>query len=150
MAYATPQDVIDRLGSREATFISDRSNAGVPDTTVLTNALALAEDEVNGYIGRRYKLPLTTSAGLAAAVPMTLKRLVIDIARYRLTGTEVMETEALRNRFRDAVRLLEQLAEGKVLLGDLQLASAGGPAALGGSVAARTGVKSFGDMTGVL
>lgn len=150
MPYATPQDLIDRLGTREATMISDRAGAGVPDTVTLAAALALAEDEVNGYVGRRYALPLTTSGGQAAAVPTVLQRLVIDITRYRQTGTEIMETEGIRNRFKDAVRMLEQIAEGKISLGDLALAGAGGPAAVGGITTVRTGSKSFGDMSQVL
>lgn len=149
MPYATSQDLIDRLGTREATMLSDRSNTGVPDATVLTRALGEAESVINGYIGRRYALPLTTSAGQAAATPETIKRLAIDIARYLLSGTEVMESEAVRNRYKDAIRLLEQMADGKVMLGDLALAGAGGPAPVGGSFAARTGSKTFG-MTGVL
>lgn len=150
MPYATAQDLIDRLGTREAAMISERTGTGVPNNAVLTSALALAEDEVNGYVGRRYALPLANPNGTPAAVPSMLKRLVIDIARYRQTGTEIMETETIRNRYKDAVRVLEQIAEGKISLGILALAGAGGPAAVGGAAAVRTGSKSFGDMSSVL
>ena len=150
MPYATPQDLIDRLGAREATAISDRAGTGQPNTAVLASALALAEDEVNSYVGRRYALPLVNKSGQPAAVPSVLQRLVIDIARYRQTGTEIMETETIRNRFKDAVRLLEQIAEGKISLGDLALAGTGGGAPVGGSTAVRTGDKTYGDLTGVL
>lgn len=150
MPYVTPQELIDRLGTREATAISDRQHTGLPDVAVLTEVLALAEDEVNSYVGRRYALPLTAPGGQAAVIPATLKRLVIDIARYRNTGTEVMETEPIRNRFKDAVKLLEQISRGEIRLGDLALAGAGGPAAVGGNSAVRTGGKTFADLSGVL
>lgn len=151
MPYATPQDLIDRLGTREATAISDRNATGLPDTAVLTVALDEAESEVNSYVGRRYLLPLTSSTtGQPADVPSVLKRMTIDIARYRQTGTEIMETESIRTRYKDAVRMLEQIAKGEIKLGDLVLAGAGSPAALGGATAARTGDKTFGDMSGVL
>lgn len=150
MPYATPQDLIDRLGEREATALSDRAHTGQPDVAVLADALALAEDEVNGYVGRRYALPLVNGSGQPAAAPSLLKRLVIDIARYRQTGTEIMETEAIRNRFKDAVRLLEQIARGEVSLGELALAGAGGGAPVSGATAVRTGGKAFGDLSGVL
>lgn len=150
MPYATPQQLIDRLGTREATMISDRNGIGQPDLVVLAAALAGAEEEVNSYVGRRYFLPLTGSNGQLAAVPSVLQRLTIDIARYRQTGTEIMETETIRNRYKDAVRMLEQIAEGRISLGDLQLAGAGRPAAVGGATAARTGAKTFGDLSGVL
>lgn len=151
MPYATPQDLIDRLGSREATAISDRNGTGLPDTAALTRALGEAENEVNGYVGRRYLLPLTSSStGQPADVPTVLKRLVIDIARYQQTGTEIMETESIRNRYKDAVRMLEQIAKGEISLGDLMPVGAGKPASLGGATAIRTGDKTFGDLGGVL
>ena len=150
MPYATPQDLIARLGEREAAAISDRSGTGVPDTAVLAKALADAEEEVNAYIGRRYRLPLLTGGGQPAPAPSFLVRIVVDIARYRQTGTEIMETEAIRMRFKDALKALEQVANGGVSLGDLMLASAGGPASVSGSTAARTSVKSFSDLRQVL
>lgn len=150
MPYATPQDLIDRLGTREATMISDRAGLGQPDLAVLADALAVAEDEVNSYVGRRYYLPLSDGSGPLATAPSVLQRLTIDIARYRQTGTEIMETETIRNRYKDAVRMLEQIAEGKISLGDLQLAGVGRPAAVGGVTAARTGAKMFGDQSGML
>ncbi|HQR97579.1 MULTISPECIES: DUF1320 domain-containing protein [unclassified Polaromonas] len=150
MPYVTPEELIDRLGTREATAISDRQKTGAPDLVVLADALALAEDEVNSYVGRRYALPLITSGGQPAAIPPTVKRLVIDIARYRNTGTEVMETEPIRNRFKDAVKLLEQISRGEINLGDLALVGVGGPTPVGGSVAVRTGAKTYPDLSGVL
>lgn len=150
MPYATPQDLIARLGEREAAAISDRSGTGVPDVAVLTKALADAEEEVNAYIGRRYRLPLLTGGGQPAPAPSFLVRIVVDIARYRQTGTEIMETEAIRMRFKDALKALEQVANGGVSLGDLMLASAGGPASVSGSTAARTSVKAFSDLRQVL
>ncbi len=82
MPYVTPEELIDRLGTREATAISDRQKTGSPDLVELASALALAEDEVNSYVGRRYALPLTNSGGQPATIPLSIKRLVIDIARY--------------------------------------------------------------------
>lgn len=150
MTYATPQDLIARLGEREATAISDRAATGQPDLVVLASALALAEDEVNAYVGRRYALPLKSADTGLAVVPSMLTRLAIDIARYRQTGTEIMETESIRNRFKDALKVLDQIARGEVSLGNVVLAGAGGPAAVGGGSAVRTGTGSFGDMSQVL
>lgn len=150
MPYATPQDLIARLGEREAVALSDRAKTGSPDLAELARLLAEAEDEVNGHVGRRYFLPLTNLAGQVATAPMALKRVVVDIARYHATGTEIMVTEEIRNRYKDAVRFLEGVAKGDIQLGDLQLARSGGPAPTAGATAVRTGDKTFGDMSGVL
>lgn len=150
MPYATPQDLIDQLGQREALALSDRAGAGVVDQNVLAKLLALAEDEANGHLARRYAVPLLDTAGQPAAAPAQLRTVVIDIARYRGTGTEIMATEEIRDRYRDAVRWLEGVAAGKIALPGMALAAAGGPAPTGGATAVRTGGKTFGDMSGVL
>lgn len=150
MPYATPQDLIDHLGEREARALSDRAGAGVVDQAALARLLAIAEDEANGHLARRYAVPLVDGSGQAAAAPATLKTAVIDIARYRGTGTEIMATDEIRNRYKDAVRWLEGVAAGTIALAGLALAGAGGPAPTGGATAVRTGSKTFGDMSGVL
>jgi len=150
MPYATPQGLIARLGEREAVALSDRAKTGSPDLVELARLLAEAEDEVNGHVGRRYLLPLAGSDGQPAATPKALQRVVIDVARYHGTGTEIMVTEEIRNRYKDAVRFLEGVAKGDILLGDLLLAGSGGPAPTGGSTAVRTGDRMFGDLPGVL
>lgn len=150
MPYATPQDLIARLGEREAVALSDRAKTGLPDLVELARLLAEAEDEVNGHVGRRYMLPLTAPGGQIAAPPKALVRVVVDVARYHATGTEIMVTEEIRNRYKDAVRFLEGVAKGDILLGDLLLARSGGPAPTGGATAVRTGDKTFGDLSGVL
>ena len=148
MSYATADQLIDRLGTREAAAISRATN-GVPDEAVLAEALALASEEVDAYVGRRYLLPLTSADTGAAALPTILQRVAIDIARYRQTGTEIMETETIRTRYKDAVKLLEQISRGEVSIGGMVLAASGGAAATSGSSAVRTGTKSF-DMDQVL
>lgn len=150
MPYATPQDLIARLGEREAIALSDRAKTGSPDLVELARLLAEAEDEVNGHVGRRYLLPLTERNGQLATAPKALVRVVIDVARYHGTGTEIMVTEEIRNRYKDSVRFLEGVAKGDILLGDLLLARSGGPAPTGGATAVRTGSKTFGDLSGVL
>lgn len=150
MPYATPADLIAHLGEREATAISDRAKTGEPDLAELTRLLAVGEDEANGYIARRYLLPLTGKDGQPAAVPGALRVAVINIARYHGTGTEVMGTDDIRARYKDAVAWLRGVADGTVMLGDLLLASAGGPAPTGGAVAVRSGASSFGDLSGML
>ena len=150
MPYATPQDLIARLGEREAVAISDRAKTGSADLVELARLLGEAEDEVNGHVGRRYLLPLTASDGQLAPAPKALVRVVIDIARYHATGTEIMVTEEIRNRYKDSLRFLEGVAKGDIQLGDLVLARIGGVAPVGGTSAVRTGDKAFGDLSGVL
>lgn len=150
MPYATPQDLIDRLGEREARAISDRAGVGAPNLPEIERLLAEASAEVDSYVGRRYQLPLVGPDGLPAPAPLTLKRVTIDLARYNATGTEIMATEQIIARQKAAVRFLESIADGTVKLGDFPLARAGGPAPTGGSTAVRTGERQFGNLPEVL
>ena len=78
-----------------------------------------AENDINFYIGARFSLPLEP-------VPSTLVRVASDIARYRLY--EDHAPEEVRDRYKDSLRLLEQIAQGKINLGvDTPDTSAGEP-----------------------
>lgn len=118
MSYATPQDFINRFGEQDAIGLTDRTGAGVVDTAVLTAALDEADAEITPYLAPRYAIPLAT-------VPRILVGYVCDIARYRLTGGSASETDAVRNRYKDAVAFLDKVSRGQISLG---LDAAGGKA----------------------
>lgn len=110
MTYATPQDMIAQYGEAEVIQLSDRDMTGVRDDTVLEAALLQAGQEVDAYLSGRVTLPLSP-------VPALVVMLTCDIARYRLCGAAAQETEPVRVRYRDAVKLLNTIREGKLALG---------------------------------
>lgn len=110
MPYAIETDMISRFGNPEVVALTDRANTGLIDAAVLATAIELAGDEIDGYLSGRYGLPL-------ANPPKLLTGLCCDIARYRLCGADVQETEAVRARYKDAVRVLEAVRDGKLTLG---------------------------------
>ncbi len=133
MAYATTQDMVSRFGQQEVIALTDRENSGEIDEAVLAPALTEATAEIEGYLAARYALPL-------ASPPRLVVGICCDIARYRLSGGSVLETDPVRNRYRDAVRLLEQIGAGKVSLG---LTPAGQPAPTAAGVSVQPGQRSF-------
>lgn len=111
MSYATQANMIARFGEPEVIALSDRANLGVLDSAVLAGALAEADAEIDPYLAPRHVLPL-------ASVPRILSGFACDIARYRLCGTGgVTETDEVRNRYKDAIKFLENVASGKIGLG---------------------------------
>jgi len=110
MTYATQQNMVDRFGEREVIALTDRDNTGVIDATVLAQGLDAAAGEVNAYLAVRYALPLTST-------PIIVRDFACDIARFRLCGGEVTETEEVRNRYKDAIKFFERVADGKISLG---------------------------------
>lgn len=108
MTYATQQDMVDRFGADELIQLTDRTNIGAIDSTVVSRALGDADAEINGYLAAQYSLPLATA-------PAVLVRLACDIARYRLSADRA--SEAVRNCYKDAVTFLKSLSRGEAQLG---------------------------------
>lgn len=108
MTYATQQDMIDRFGNDELIQITDRTNTGAIDANVLAQALADADAEIDGYLGSRYSLPLTS-------VPKILTRLACDIARYDLYDAQA--TDQVKERYQNAREFLTAVSRGKITLG---------------------------------
>ncbi len=100
----------DQFGTRELTALTDREQVGVINPSVLERALADADAAIDSYLVGRYALPLSGSYPV-------LQRIAGDLARYFLSGAEVTEVEVVRARYKDAVRYLESIRDGKTVLG---------------------------------
>ena len=107
MPYATLQDLLDRFGEDELLQVADRDDDGVIDTAVADSALKDAEELIDSYIARRYRLPL-------ASVPASLVRATANIARYFLYKDE--PTEAAQKGYDQAITWLKDIAAGRALL----------------------------------
>lgn len=112
MSYATLTDMVSRFGEREVIALTDRHFAGTIDDGVLSGALAEAATEIDAHLAGRYNTPLLP-------VPSLLVGVACDLARYRLCGAAVVTTEEIRNRYKDAIKLLEKISEGKLTLGGM-------------------------------
>lgn len=112
MAYAAAVDLQARYPQTRLAELSDPDGADVQEAK-LTTALADASAEMDGYLGRRYSLPLPQ-------VPPVLQRTACDIAIYRLMSLLPKETVAdARRRYEDAIEWLADLADGRIKLADL-------------------------------
>lgn len=77
MTYATLADLIERAGATEILQIADRNRDGTADPEVIAAALQDADNEIDGYVGAKYALPL-------ASVPKLLTTWAVSIARHTL------------------------------------------------------------------
>ncbi|MCM8595138.1 gp436 family protein [Accumulibacter sp.] len=110
MPYATQQNLVDQFGERELIALTDRDSVGVIDPAVLARALADADALIDSYLVARYSLPLS-------GVYPVLRMIAGDLARYLLSGAGVAEVEVVRARYKDAIRYLESVRDGKTVLG---------------------------------
>jgi len=99
-----------RYPARDLIQITDPAGHAI-QIAALTQALTDASAEIDGYIESRFALPLSDP-------PAVLNRLACDIAMYRLQALRPLHNiEDARQRYEDAVKVLEQVAQGKVTLG---------------------------------
>lgn len=110
MAYAVEQDIADRYGADALLVVADRDGDGFVDSDIVETALVDAGAEIDAYLTAKYDLPLKD-------VPPVLTRLSVDIALYRLSGDAGALTEERRQRYEDAIKLLEAISTGKASLG---------------------------------
>lgn len=119
--YCTVDDVRQMLKSDLITalvgdnYIEDPAEREAAVLPIITQAVADAAAEIDGYLAKRYPVPLVR-------VPTVIGKYAKDIAVYNLvsrigTGGGNDREQNYRKRYEDAVRFLEMLATGKVEIG---------------------------------
>jgi len=112
MPYAAITDLISRYGERE--LIANTTPAGQDrdriDATRVAQSLTDASDLIDGYLNRRYAVPLAEPTPSIVAA-------CCKIARYDLAQNgETIPTEQMRDDRRDTLMWLRDIASGKVSL----------------------------------
>ncbi len=110
-AYATLTDLRAVSDEAELVRLTDDEGAGSAVDAVLTQALADASDEIDGYIATRYATPLSP-------VPPILTRYCIDLALAALYARRTMgPPEHIEARRKSVIAFLDRVAQGKISLG---------------------------------
>jgi phage gp36-like protein len=107
MSYCTYQDLVNAFGENEILQLSDRDRDGLADDYVIEEAIAFADDHVDGYLREQYTLPLVN-------VPRNLVGMACDFARYRLYQDQ--PTELVQDRYNVGCFWLKDVARGLVQL----------------------------------
>ncbi|KMK68579.1 gp436 family protein [Puniceibacterium sp. IMCC21224] len=109
MSYATLTDLVERAGETEILQISDRDGDDEADADVIGAALEDADEEINGYVGVRYNLPLATT-------PRLVTTWAVSIARYRLHRDGA--PEHVVKDYDDAIKALKDVSRGLIAIPD--------------------------------
>ena len=111
MIYSTTEEFLGSAPEHLLIELAGNLETNEPDTTAIERALNDASAEIDGYIGSRYPLPLST-------VPDSLRRICNDIALYRLMNLRAMgDIEDARGRYKDAISFLKDIIRGEASLG---------------------------------
>ena len=124
MAYCTLDDIKRQLPEAVVMSLTDDSVTGSVDEGVVAEAIADADAEINAWMGGRYQVPFSP-------VPDVIRKISIDIAVYNLESRRDGDPpEVRKDRYRNAVKLLESIARGIVTIGAEESAAPAGPADL--------------------
>jgi phage gp36-like protein len=107
MTYCTTQDLVNRFGELEIIQLSDFDGLNAINQSIVDQAIADSDGEINSALRARYKLPLLV-------IPPELLAISCDIVRYRLMRDDVID--AAKDRYNRAVIFLRDLANGKAVL----------------------------------
>lgn len=110
MAYSALEHIQQRVN--ETTLIRLTTDSGdAVDLVTVEGAIAEADAEIDGYVGRRHTVPLYP-------VPPMLTKISADIAVYNLYLLRPRSVpEEVKDRYKDAVRFLKDVSAGVVSLG---------------------------------
>jgi len=105
--YCTAEQLEAFLGTAELVDLSDRDGQNEINQARVDDALTYADGLINGYVGRRYPLPLSV-------VPQLLTDIAIDLAHYRLYPQAPLEH--VKDAYEAALRQLRDISEGRLAL----------------------------------
>ena len=110
MAYSTAEDIRKLIPESDLIQLTDDDGVGVVDEDVLTEAIDAADREIDAYLGARYTVPLDP-------VPELIRNLSAQMAIWHLYGRRNILSEVWESCYKNAVRLLDLLRRGEVVIG---------------------------------
>ena len=112
MAYCTVEDLKKAVSEGTLITLTDDAAAGVVDGDKAEEAIDAGAEEINAWIGKRVALPISGTP------PRILRNLNADIAVWNLySRVEIDTPDAWKERYKNAVKMLERFAKGEITLG---------------------------------
>ena len=106
--YVSVDDLIAEFGEQEIQQLSDRSHNNAIDVAIVARAIEAAQAQIEDYLRGRVPVPFA-----ADAVPKTIKRATLKLARYNLYRDP---TDTVRQDYKDAIMTLKDIQSGKMVL----------------------------------
>lgn len=113
MPYCTLAAITAAIPADDVLQLTDDDNAGEIDQAKVDEAIAFADELIDGSLRGRYTLPLNPVSGLITQV-------ATDIAIYRLYSRRPPVgglMDSITDRYKNATKILDQIQTGKVSLG---------------------------------
>jgi len=109
MPYCSQNDILGSMDEEDLIRYTDDFDTGIPNAEAVAKAIAGADALINAHIASRYLTPLSP-------VPDIVNSLAVDIAIYKISSRRGGAPEENRIKYDDAVKFLEKVSTGKVIL----------------------------------
>lgn len=132
MPYCSLIDIAATVPEQDLVQLTDdTSPPGMIMAAVVDRAISDAGELIDGYLRGRYTLPLDPVPGL-------INTLAADVAIYRLYSRRIKLSppESVAERYKNTLRILEQIQAGKISLGSESVGGGVTPEADGPRVSA--------------
>lgn len=111
MAYSTKSDILEQLDEAVLIQLTDDDGIGAVDDDKVIRAIADADATIDAYCQGRYSVPLDPA-------PAKIRQIGVDIDIYNLYSRRGDAAPDIRqDRYKEAIRFLERVSDGKVTLG---------------------------------
>lgn len=114
MSYATKQDLEERFGQTDLDQAAYRDALEVDQ--VIGEALSAADELIDAHCAQRYALPLEPLPGM-------VRDIALDLAWWKLWKGPIPDD--VKDRYREAMRLLAQIRDGDITLQSAGVEAAG-------------------------
>lgn len=113
--YTSLADIQKIIPTRTLAQLTDDEAGAEITTNVVDEAIVAADEVIDAHLRGRYTLPFPDNMP-----PPILRRLSADIAVFHLYGRrpERRVPEAISQKYKDSIRMLEGIRDGKISLGE--------------------------------
>lgn len=105
MAYCNEEAIVGLIGAERLIQLTDDDNLGLADQTVLAQAMAAADAEIDFYCAGRYPLPFDPAPPMVAIV-------AADLTIYHLYKRRQGAPEEWQKSYDQAIKKLRDVAAG--------------------------------------
>lgn len=112
MTYSVQDDLLQQISEEELIQLTDDDRTGLVDSSRVGRAIEDADAEINGYLAKKHTVPIAT-------VPDLVRNMSVTIAIYNLYSRRDEIPESRMKRYRDMIKLLENISKGVVTLGEV-------------------------------
>ena len=111
MAYSTLTDIEKSLPQDIIIQLTDDTNSGLVDSSVVDEAIAWADDVIDNHVRGKYPVPLNP-------VPDIIKKISVDLSIYFLYNRrfETDIPDGILTRFKNTMAMLDKIQKGQILL----------------------------------